>query len=203
MADRFGKELVVVALGPLTNLATALERDPRRLGRAGRIVVMEGAVAAPGNVTPAAEFQLLRGPEAAALVSMRVCPGAGAAGRHSPGGAPPERAGGAPQPAVAHRALRGRLHAARLRLRRRARRRRHRAPRPARGGGGAGPIPRRLRAAARRGRVRGAHHAGNVGRRSPAAPSARRAPSQLPCRDVGGRAPIPSALPGSPVPESA
>jgi len=68
MADRFGKDLVVVALGPLTNLATALERDPRRLGRAGRIVVMGGAVAAPGNVTPAAEFNFYVDPEAAALV---------------------------------------------------------------------------------------------------------------------------------------
>ena len=67
-ADRFGKELVVVALGPLTNLATALERDPRRLGRAGRIVVMGGAVATPGNVTPAAEFNFYVDPEAAARV---------------------------------------------------------------------------------------------------------------------------------------
>lgn len=67
-ADRFGAGLVVVALGPLTNLATALERDPRRLARAGRIVVMGGAVAAPGNITPAAEFNFYVDPEAAAAV---------------------------------------------------------------------------------------------------------------------------------------
>src|SRR6266849_5299180 len=49
--------------------ATApLKRDPRRLGRAGRFVVMGGAVAAPGNVTPAAEFNFYVDPEAAALV---------------------------------------------------------------------------------------------------------------------------------------
>ena len=67
-ADRFGADLVVVALGPLTNLATALERDARRLARAGRIVVMGGAVGAPGNVTPAAEFNFYVDPEAAAAV---------------------------------------------------------------------------------------------------------------------------------------
>ncbi|SRR6266508_1019941 len=67
-ADRFGAGLVVVALGPLTNLATALERDPRTLARAGRIVVMGGAVAAPGNITPAAEFNFYVDPEAAAAV---------------------------------------------------------------------------------------------------------------------------------------
>jgi inosine-uridine nucleoside N-ribohydrolase len=67
-ADRFGAELVVVALGPLTNLAIALERDAKRLSRAGRIVVMGGAVAVPGNVTPAAEFNFYVDPEGAAAV---------------------------------------------------------------------------------------------------------------------------------------
>lgn len=67
-ADRFGADLVVVALGPLTNLATALQRDARRLSRVGRIVVMGGAVAVPGNVTPAAEFNFYVDPEAAAAV---------------------------------------------------------------------------------------------------------------------------------------
>ncbi|MGH7400758.1 MAG: nucleoside hydrolase [Candidatus Rokuibacteriota bacterium] len=66
--DRWGSELTIVALGPLTNLALALERDPRRLGRAGRIVVMGGAIGVPGNVTPAAEFNFYVDPEAAAAV---------------------------------------------------------------------------------------------------------------------------------------
>ena len=68
MADRFGRDLVVVGLGPLTNLATAVERDPRRLRQAGRVVVMGGAVAVPGNVTPGAEFNFFVDPEAAATV---------------------------------------------------------------------------------------------------------------------------------------
>jgi purine nucleosidase/pyrimidine-specific ribonucleoside hydrolase len=68
MADDVGRELVIVALGPLTNLATAIQRDPRRLSQVGRIIVMGGAVAVPGNVTPAAEFNFYVDPEAAAVV---------------------------------------------------------------------------------------------------------------------------------------
>lgn len=68
LADRLREELVVVALGPLTNLALALQRGPRVLSRVGRIVVMGGAVAVPGNVTPGAEFNFYVDPEAAAAV---------------------------------------------------------------------------------------------------------------------------------------
>ena len=67
-ADRWGAELTIVALGPLTNLALALQQDARRLGRVGRIVVMGGAIAVPGNITPAAEFNFYVDPEAAAAV---------------------------------------------------------------------------------------------------------------------------------------
>jgi inosine-uridine nucleoside N-ribohydrolase len=67
-ADRFGRELVVIALGPLTNLALALQRDAKRLARVRRIVVMGGAVTVPGNVTPAAEFNFYVDPEAAAAI---------------------------------------------------------------------------------------------------------------------------------------
>jgi inosine-uridine nucleoside N-ribohydrolase len=66
--DRWGPELTIVALGPLTNLAAALALDARRLARAGRIVVMGGAIGVPGNITPAAEFNFYVDPEAAALV---------------------------------------------------------------------------------------------------------------------------------------
>jgi len=67
-ADRWRADLTIVALGPLTNLALALQQDPRRLARAGRIVVMGGAIGVPGNVTPAAEFNFYVDPEAAAAV---------------------------------------------------------------------------------------------------------------------------------------
>src|ERR1700675_2715636 len=65
-SDRFAGRLVVVALGPLTNVALALRRNRGRLARAARIVVMGGAVAVPGNVTAAAEFNMHVDPEAAA-----------------------------------------------------------------------------------------------------------------------------------------
>jgi purine nucleosidase/pyrimidine-specific ribonucleoside hydrolase len=68
MAERHGGDLTVVALGPLTNLAMALARDRRRLARIGRLIVMGGAVAVPGNVTPAAEFNFYVDPEAAGAV---------------------------------------------------------------------------------------------------------------------------------------
>jgi inosine-uridine nucleoside N-ribohydrolase len=67
-ARRFAGELVVVALGPLTNVATAISRDRRALDGVTRLVVMGGAVAVPGNTTPAAEFNFHADPEAAALV---------------------------------------------------------------------------------------------------------------------------------------
>ena len=68
MAERFGNELVVLALAPLTNLAVAVERDAARLRRVGRVVIMGGAVVAPGNVTPGAEYNFYVDPEAAAAV---------------------------------------------------------------------------------------------------------------------------------------
>ena len=61
-------ELTVIALGPLTNLALALEADHSRVASVARVVVMGGAVDVPGNVTPRAEFNMHVDPEAAARV---------------------------------------------------------------------------------------------------------------------------------------
>jgi purine nucleosidase len=60
--------LTVVTLGPLTNLATALLRDPSLVSRVGRCVVMGGNPCCVGNVTPAAEYNIWCDPEAAAIV---------------------------------------------------------------------------------------------------------------------------------------
>ncbi len=65
---RFPGELVLVALGPLTNLAVALQRDPRRMAQLRRLVIMGGAVGVPGNTTPVAEFNFYVDPEAATQV---------------------------------------------------------------------------------------------------------------------------------------
>ena len=64
----------VITLGPLTNLALALERWPG-LGHAiGRCVVMGGAPCCEGNVTPAAEFNIWVDPEAARAVFASGAP---------------------------------------------------------------------------------------------------------------------------------
>jgi inosine-uridine nucleoside N-ribohydrolase len=59
--------LVLVATGPLTNVATALARDPGLVARLQRVVLMGGAIGL-GNVTPAAEFNIGADPEAARAV---------------------------------------------------------------------------------------------------------------------------------------
>jgi inosine-uridine nucleoside N-ribohydrolase len=59
--------LTLVAVGPLTNVALLLARYPGVEQKLERIVLMGGAVG-PGNVTPAAEFNIWADPEAAARV---------------------------------------------------------------------------------------------------------------------------------------
>ncbi len=58
-------EVTVVAVGPLTNIALALRRDPTLAGRMKSLVFMGGNARVPGNVTPAAEFNFWFDPEAA------------------------------------------------------------------------------------------------------------------------------------------
>jgi len=66
--------LVIVTLGPLTNLALALERRPSIASQVGRCVVMGGAPCCEGNVTPAAEYNIWVDPEAARIVAMSGLP---------------------------------------------------------------------------------------------------------------------------------
>lgn len=68
LSHKHAGELLVVALGPLTNLALALKLDPALPSRIARLVVMGGAVTAHGNITPAAEFNIAFDPEAAHIV---------------------------------------------------------------------------------------------------------------------------------------
>ena len=60
--------LVLVALGPLTNVALALKLDPSLPTRIARFVTMAGAVTGHGNITPSAEFNVFFDPEAAKIV---------------------------------------------------------------------------------------------------------------------------------------
>jgi inosine-uridine nucleoside N-ribohydrolase len=62
-----GEDITLVPTGPLTNVAAALTREPRIAGRTREVVLMGGAYTR-GNRTPAAEFNIMADPEAAALV---------------------------------------------------------------------------------------------------------------------------------------
>ena len=67
--------LTIVALGPLTNIALALDADADAMRRVRRLIVMGGAIEAPGNVTAAAEFNFHVDPVAADRVltsGMRI-----------------------------------------------------------------------------------------------------------------------------------
>jgi purine nucleosidase len=58
----------LLMIGPLTNLALALQRAPGIAGGIGRLIIMGGTLYGRGNVTPAAEFNIFSDPEAAAIV---------------------------------------------------------------------------------------------------------------------------------------
>jgi purine nucleosidase len=60
--------IVMVTLGPLTNVALALQRRPEIAKQVSRCVVMGGAPCCEGNVTPAAEYNIWTDPEAARIV---------------------------------------------------------------------------------------------------------------------------------------
>jgi len=66
--------LVLVTLGPLTNVALALSKRPGIAAKVGRCVVMGGAPCCEGNVTPAAEYNIWVDPEAARIVMRSGLP---------------------------------------------------------------------------------------------------------------------------------
>lgn len=66
-ARRHQGELVLAVVGPQTNVALALRREPRLASWLKAITVMGGSTTT-GNITPAAEFNIYADPEAAAAV---------------------------------------------------------------------------------------------------------------------------------------
>jgi purine nucleosidase len=60
--------LLMVTLGPLTNVALAVQKKPSIAAKVSRCVVMGGAPCCEGNVTPAAEYNMWCDPEAARIV---------------------------------------------------------------------------------------------------------------------------------------
>ena len=65
LARRYHGDLVLIALGPLTNVAVALARDPEAMQGIHELVVMGGSIDGTGNATPHAEFNFYSDPIAA------------------------------------------------------------------------------------------------------------------------------------------
>ena len=66
--------LVLVTLGPLTNVALALAKKPAIAANVSRCVIMGGNPCCEGNITPAAEFNIFVDPEAARMVLLSGLP---------------------------------------------------------------------------------------------------------------------------------
>jgi purine nucleosidase/non-specific riboncleoside hydrolase len=63
-----GEKADILMIGPLTNLAMALQLDPSITAGIGTLTIMGGTVYGRGNTTPAAEFNIYADPEAAHVV---------------------------------------------------------------------------------------------------------------------------------------
>jgi purine nucleosidase len=68
LATAEDRSITLVPTGPLTNIATAIRREPAIVERIERIVLMGGAMRESGNRSPSAEFNMLVDPHAADVV---------------------------------------------------------------------------------------------------------------------------------------
>ena len=66
-AKQLNKQLTIIAIGPLTNIAVAISKYPDFVEHVKQLNIMGGA-ADGGNITPCAEFNILVDPEAAEVV---------------------------------------------------------------------------------------------------------------------------------------
>ena len=72
--ERASDPVTLVPTGPLTNIATALQRRPAIVDAVEEIVLMGGAMREGGNHSPSAEFNMLVDPHAADIVFRCGCP---------------------------------------------------------------------------------------------------------------------------------
>lgn len=66
-------EITLIPTGPLTNIASAIEKEPLIIDKISEIVMMGGALREGGNVTPSAEFNIFVDPKAAQIVFSSKC----------------------------------------------------------------------------------------------------------------------------------
>lgn len=74
VSDQPEGTFTLVTLGPLTNLAAVLTRDPGFLGRLRHVYCMAGAADMVGNISASAEYNVWADPEAAAVVLGHATP---------------------------------------------------------------------------------------------------------------------------------
>ena len=67
-ANKSEDKIIIVGIGPLTNIALSLIINPGIKEKIEKIIIMGGAAFYPGNVTPVAEFNIWMDPEAAEVV---------------------------------------------------------------------------------------------------------------------------------------
>lgn len=70
---KYPGEVTLITIGPLTNIATALNSDSELAGMVRGLVMMGGSLSG-GNITPAAEFNVYVDPEAARIVFQSGIP---------------------------------------------------------------------------------------------------------------------------------
>jgi purine nucleosidase len=67
------EQVSIVCLGPLTNIAKAFRRDAGIPALIDRLYIQGGTISGPGNITPAAEFNIFCDPKAAKIVFHTPC----------------------------------------------------------------------------------------------------------------------------------
>ena len=70
LIDNHPGEITIIATGPMTNVARALEKFPNAISKVKEIVIMGGAIRVPGNIPPlkVSEFNVFADPDAFKLV---------------------------------------------------------------------------------------------------------------------------------------
>ncbi len=74
IARHYPDEVTLIAVGPLTNLALAIQKDFEGMRKLKEIIIMGGAVRTGGNITPYAEFNIFSDPLAAERVFRSKLP---------------------------------------------------------------------------------------------------------------------------------
>ncbi len=66
--------ITLVLMGPLTNIATAIDKNPSVISKVAEVVMMGGAMRESGNISPCAEFNIFVDPHAAEIVFQSGLP---------------------------------------------------------------------------------------------------------------------------------